>query len=143
MNLMIVEDDAVTAMGMRDTLEAAGHKVVGVAGHVRAAARDARQGPDLALVDIGLLGHGDGAAFAATLWREHHVPVLFVTGGCPDRTAIRGWAVGCLSKPFSDAELVAAVDAVGRALKGEPPAAWPSALEPFEASEALLEARSA
>lgn len=117
--ILIVEDEALVALEMEDTLRDAGYEVIGTADELGATMRLAAAGrPDLALCDVRL-GAGSGIDVARAL-AGIGVPSMFVTGNCPE--SIRedtGFA--CLHKPFDDRRLLGAVavaDAVlhGRAL---------------------------
>jgi len=79
----------------------------------------------LVLSDITLSGEGDGTDVARAAGAKG-VPVLFVTGSCPD--AARALAIGCLSKPYTDRMLKNALEALDRKLRGEPVKRVPAGL---------------
>jgi diguanylate cyclase (GGDEF)-like protein/PAS domain S-box-containing protein len=77
--IMIVEDERIVALDLRQTLESFGHEVVMVASSgEQAVAQGAQLKPDLVLMDIHLDGAMDGTQAACVL-REHNIPVLFLT----------------------------------------------------------------
>ncbi len=62
-----------------------------------------------------LSGDGDGMDVAVAAAAKG-IPVLFVTGSCPPEAQTLG--VGCLSKPYTDKMMKAALDALDRKLQG-------------------------
>ncbi len=131
LRVLVIEDEALVALEIETFLTAAGHVVVGVAADGVAAAGLARQAtplPDLALVDMRLANGSSGLQIAAD-FATLGIPVLFVTGNCPDSQG-RGVALGCLSKPFTEGELIASVAAAEAVLRGRPlPRRLPSGLQ--------------
>lgn len=113
LRVLVCEDEWLIAMTIEDVLTDAGVEVVGVAPNSAAAlALTEEEQPDYAIMDIQLQGGDDGVVLADRLWREHGVRSLFVSGNIDDSTrSAAGPArpVGFLSKPFSRAELLAAV----------------------------------
>ena len=73
--------------------------------------------PDLVLLDIRLVKCDSGLELAADL-RALGLPVLFVTGNCPQDVS-GSLALGCLHKPFDERQLVSAVAVANRLLRGE------------------------
>ncbi|TVT75076.1 MAG: EAL domain-containing protein [Denitromonas halophila] len=77
--IMIVEDERIVALDLRQTLESFGHEVVMVASSgERAVAEGPQLKPDLVLMDIHLDGPMDGTQ-AASILQQHNIPVLFLT----------------------------------------------------------------
>lgn len=78
--IMIVEDDAVIAFDLAETVRDMGHKVCGTATTMDAALATARScRPTLALMDLRL-AHGDsGITTALNLRRSSDLPIIFVT----------------------------------------------------------------
>ena len=82
---------------------------------------------DLVVADVRLAdGSGVEVARAAV---AKDVPVLFVTGQCPPDA--RALAQGCLRKPYTPRDLVAAIKAVDGQLDGKPPRRLPTGLTLF------------
>ncbi len=105
--VLIVEDETVLALFMKDIMAESGYEVAGVVGHLEEAmTRDCDY--DLAVLDVHLNGR-PVFDFADTLAAQG-VPFLFVTGygerGIPDRH--RGRPV--LQKPFQPDDLKRALD---------------------------------
>jgi CheY-like chemotaxis protein len=111
--VLIVEDEPLIADFMSAVLGSADVRVVGAAMTGSEAVRIAeRERPDIAFVDIGLVGAMDGWAVARKLHERFGTRPVFITGdagpGIDARAAAAG-AAGCLHKPFGAADLVGAV----------------------------------
>ncbi|HET7079846.1 MAG TPA: response regulator [Chloroflexia bacterium] len=112
--LIIVDDDSIIRMDLRDLLTAMGYTVAGEAADAETAitlARDIR--PDLVIMDIRMPGDRDGIDAAATLTAEHIAPVLLLTAfSDPElvRRANEASVVGYLLKPFSEGGLRPAIE---------------------------------
>jgi DNA-binding response OmpR family regulator len=114
--ILIVEDEPLVAFDNEHFLGEAGYEVVATVDSVAAARTVLEDGAelDLVLVDVVLTdGSGVDVAEAA---RALDIPVLFVTGSCPEDA--RRLGLGCLAKPYSSRELRAALDAVDALLAG-------------------------
>ena len=123
MRILIVEDEAIIALEIDAILTDTGHSVVGIARDVATAlAIAAAQRPDLALVDLNLANTASGAIAARHLLEMYGVPVIFVSGNPTDcrRVGLQAGALGCLSKPFNDAELVQAIATARALIAGQP-----------------------
>ena len=110
LRVLVIEDEALVALEIELLLTNAGHKVVGVAEDRISAANLVQQvmpRPNLALVDMRLANGASGLQVAAD-FAVLGIAVLFVTGNCPAERG-QGLAVGCLHKPFTEAELLTAV----------------------------------
>jgi DNA-binding response OmpR family regulator len=124
LRILVVEDEFLIASMVEDALLDAGHTVVGMEDHYDGAVQKAAlTRPDLVLLDMQLLGAKNGLDIATEL-KKMGVPCLFTTGNC---AAGRGdhLAVGCLHKPFTPADLIAAVQAARRIALGHPPGQLP------------------
>src|SRR3546814_3319565 len=78
--VLIVEDEALVALFLEDTLDTLGYRCCGVADNAEEAVSLAQaRRPALALVDVGLRGDRDGIALAADL-TELGIAVVFLTG---------------------------------------------------------------
>ena len=114
--ILVVEDEPLVAFDNEHLLAAAGYEVVGTVDTVADALKALDGGEvDLVLSDVSLSGEGDGTDVARAA-AEKGVPVLFVTGNCPD--GARSLAVGCLTKPYTDRMLKAALDALDATFQG-------------------------
>ncbi|MGH7093004.1 MAG: response regulator [Stellaceae bacterium] len=112
--ILIVEDDALIAAYLTELMVKLGFVAVGTAASgVEALALAAATRPNLALVDIGLLGSIDGVDLAVRLKAEHGVPAIFVSGDFNPETALRAQRaqpLGLVQKPFLPSELLNAIE---------------------------------
>jgi two-component system, cell cycle sensor histidine kinase and response regulator CckA len=113
--VLIVEDEALVAADLEDSLVRLGYNVVGIADNATDALLLAqRAAPDLALLDIHIRGHVDGVGLAEQI----DVPVVFVTAHADVGTLRRASKVapfGYVLKPFDERELQATLEiALGR-----------------------------
>jgi DNA-binding NarL/FixJ family response regulator len=115
--ILIVEDDPLIAMLLRDLLYEGGYEVVGVAADANGAVQQAATGnPDLVLADIHLRGHVDGIQAAVEIKKRHDTEVVFLTSDDDSATVERAKnarPAAYLNKPT---DLLRVVDAVGHAL---------------------------
>jgi PAS domain S-box-containing protein len=113
-SILIVEDEAIIAMDLRQQLEGLGYRVVGVAESAEQAFEMVRKhNPSLTLMDIRLKGPLDGIEAAAIFSRRHRVPVVFLTSHTDEMTVQRAAdtaAYGYVTKPFRIGELRAAIE---------------------------------
>ncbi len=110
LKILIVEDETITAMDLRETLQEAGHKVTAVARTMQDAVKAVKNNlPDLALIDIHLEGSsGDGIATAKKLLEIHQMPIMYLTANSEPATfqsAKETLPVAYLLKPFRHDEL--------------------------------------
>jgi DNA-binding response OmpR family regulator len=113
--ILIVEDEPLVAFDNEHSLQEAGYEVVATVDTVEAAI-DAIDGDvDLVLADMRLSDGGSGSDVALAA-RKKGVPLIFVTGGSPDDAG--SLAMGLLSKPYSQRDLIAAIEAVESRLAG-------------------------
>jgi PAS domain S-box-containing protein len=109
--LLIVEDEPVVALDLQQELEQLGCEVVGLAesaDEALVAAEVCR--PDLALMDVRIVGSMDGIQTARLLRTAYHVPVIFLTSYSDETTIARAakeMPYGYLTKPFKSRELKA------------------------------------
>jgi DNA-binding NarL/FixJ family response regulator len=112
MKLLLVEDHLLVAQAMGLHLAEAGHEIVGIAADAHEAVELAGDmHPDLALVDIQLAYGSNGVDAAREMLAQHNIRSLFVTSHCDAARAAKDIAVGCLRKPHSGYDLVAAIQA--------------------------------
>lgn len=127
--LLLVEDEPLVAFDTEHFLRDAEFEMVATVDRVSdaiAVIADARE-IDLVLVDISLAdGNGIDVARAA---HRAGVPVLFVTGSCPEGG--REVAAGCLAKPYAQRDLLAAIAAIEAVLDGREPRRVPGGLSLF------------
>jgi PAS domain S-box-containing protein len=109
--ILIVEDESIVVLDLRQMLEEFGLEVVGLAGSAdEALAIVENTLPDLALIDINIQGSVDGIQTAQILRDPYGVPAVFLTSYGDDATverATRESPYGYLLKPFNRRELKA------------------------------------
>lgn len=115
--ILIVEDEPLTAFDNENILSDAGYKIVAtIDSFEEALAIIGREVVDLVLSDIRLRREKTGISLARAA-KEQKIPTLFVTGhNYPEAAEI---AVGCLAKPYSERQLIKAIECVDRHLQGE------------------------
>jgi CheY-like chemotaxis protein len=105
LRVLIVEDEFFISLDMQNLLQALGHVVVGIAVSANEAVGLAqREQPDVALVDIRLVGPRDGIDAAQEILSRFGVPSFFVTANSDLQTRQRAQAVhplGFLEKPVT------------------------------------------
>jgi CheY-like chemotaxis protein len=110
-NILIVEDDAIIAFDLAETVRGMGHQVCGTAATMDAALAAAQASqPSLALMDLRL-AHGDsGITTAQALRRRSDLPIIFVTA-FGDELTRRGLAhLGpVIQKPFTREQIERAI----------------------------------
>ena len=111
LDVLIIEDNALLALDLAQTLEELGHAVVGCAANTSEAMEliDHRH-IDVALVDLNLSDGPSGAALGRLMVREHGVAVMFLTGNPEQLPDDFCGAVGVLPKPCSSGHIAAVVD---------------------------------
>jgi CheY-like chemotaxis protein len=106
--ILVIEDEVMVALDVVDMLEQLGVQTVGTAHTVEQALAAIADGTlDAALLDANLAG-AQVDVVAAALTRED-VPFVFVTGYSRDSLPTAFRSAPILSKPFSEAELIAAL----------------------------------
>lgn len=130
--LMIVEDEVLVAMILKDELEGAGYRVLDLTDRHAEAVEVAKAcKPDLALVNIRLAGRDDGVVLAEHL-KELGIPVLFISGQVSRARSAKTVAIASLPKPYDAADMVLAVAHLLARLHGDASLPKPSQLEVFE-----------
>ena len=130
--LMIVEDEALVAMTLRDELEDAGYHVFDLTDRHAEALEVAKAcKPDLALVNIRLAGRDDGIELAEQL-KSLGIPVLLISGQVSRARSAQTVAIASLPKPYDAADMVLAVAYLMARLQGDASPLRPAGLEVFE-----------
>lgn len=107
--ILVVEDEALVAEDIRETLAASGYHVPMIAATGdEAIARTAELRPDLVLMDIRIRGPRDGIDAANEIYERFEIPVVYLTAYADDATLRRARAshpFGYLLKPFDEKQL--------------------------------------
>ena len=124
--ILIVEDEPLVAFDNELHVVDAGYRVVATVDNEGEAIAILQREPiDLVLADVNLSRGGSGIE-VARIASELDIPVLFATGACPGDA--RQFAIGCLNKPYTAAELVKAIHAVDLMIRGKTPKGMPKPL---------------
>jgi CheY-like chemotaxis protein len=110
-SVLIIEDEAVIAADIEQTVRELGHDVSGICPSAALAVRSASENPPgLVLADIQLSGQGTGLDAANAIQKQVHAPVIFVTA-FPERllTGARPEPIYLVMKPFVPATLKAMI----------------------------------
>ncbi|ATY30960.1 response regulator [Sphingomonas psychrotolerans] len=130
--LMIVEDEALVAITLRDELQESGYKVLDLTDrHAEALEVAKAEKPALALVNIRLAGRDDGIQLAEQL-KALGIPVLFISGQVSRASSAKTVAIGSMPKPYDAAEMVLAVAYLLARLRGDASLPRPDQLEVFD-----------
>lgn len=133
--LMIVEDEVLIALLLRDVLEAEGYNVLDLTDrHDEAVKVASDEKPDLALVNIRLAGKDDGIELSRQL-KAMGIPVLLISGQVSRAMSAKTVAIASMPKPYDAAEMVLAVAYLLARLNGDASLPRPSQLEVFDDSD--------
>ena len=112
--VLVVEDDALTAVGFSDVLKSFGYSVAGIASTGEDAIAKAESlAPDIVLMDIMLEGKVGGVDAADKIRNTYHIPVIFLTSYIDDELLNRARITdpsGYMVKPCHPRELYATVE---------------------------------
>lgn len=113
LRVLLVEDDYLVALQMEHQLAAAGFEMIGTASSAdEAVALAESRKPDLAVMDIRLVGRRDGVDAAFELKEKFGIRSVFATAHADAPTRARAETanpLGWLQKPYSADELVALI----------------------------------
>lgn len=111
--VMIVEDEAITALEIRSVVESSDYEVVSIVGRGEDAVEEALTlKPDLILMDVTLKGDMDGLDAARKIKEFQDTPVLYITA----LDSVGPWGLkntrgaGLLRKPVNNGELVSNIE---------------------------------
>ncbi len=138
MRILIVEDEALIAMMLADSLEDAGHEVVGPAATMAEAlalCAGAAPPPELAVLDIDLGDGGSGVDVARALMERWGVPSILASGQTMEARRARDIALSHISKPYEAETVLRSVEVAREVMDGGTPRRVPAGLELFSAAE--------
>jgi len=108
-SIMIVEDEGVVSIDIRNILRRSGYDIAAVAFLGEEAVKKAEEAhPDLVLMDIGLRGEIDGIEAAKMIRKRCQIPVVFLTGFADENTLAKAREAdpsGFIIKPIDEEEL--------------------------------------
>ncbi|HUJ89623.1 MAG TPA: HD domain-containing phosphohydrolase [Syntrophorhabdales bacterium] len=112
--ILIVEDEGLIALELRDRLTEMGYEIVGPVPTGQEAIDHAREFlPDVVLMDIILAGQMDGIEASEVIKNSLDIPVIFLTAHADERTLQRAKATqpfGYILKPFNERELQVSIE---------------------------------
>jgi CheY-like chemotaxis protein len=118
LRILVVEDEAITAMHIEDILRELGHIVADTVESGPAAVASAfRLRPDLMLIDIRLARGTDGIAAALEIRCNLNIPLVFMSAHTDAATRERAnmaEPLGYLVKPFAVSQVTALIDHVSK-----------------------------
>lgn len=112
--ILIVEDEAILALNVKEMLLQMGHSVAAI--HVsgeKAIESLAPAQPDLVLMDIRLQGDMDGITAAEQIHSQYNIPIIFMTAHSEETIINRAKTTepyGYLVKPVDSVELRIAIE---------------------------------
>jgi PAS domain S-box-containing protein len=113
-SLFIVEDEAIVANDLKETLISLGYAVAGTAKTGEAAIEKITETrPDLVLMDIHIAGTMDGIDTAGRVHSLLHIPVIFLTAHADDQILARAKLTepyGYIIKPFDERGLQSTIE---------------------------------
>ena len=113
-NIMIVEDDAITAMDIENQLKNLGYGVSAKVSNGEKAIQKAKENtPDLVLMDIVLKGEMDGIEAAEEIHTQYDIPVVFLTAFADKERLKRAKLsnpFGFILKPFQDKDFQVTIE---------------------------------
>ncbi|WP_448501482.1 response regulator [Sphingomonas sp.] len=128
--ILVIEDEPLVAFDTEHFLVEEGFEIVATVDRVAdaLAVLEAEQDLHLVLADVEL---ADGSGVdVAKVARATGIEVLFVTGHCP--ADARELAAGCLSKPYPQRDLLAAIEAIEAMIEGTKPRKLPPSFNLFQ-----------
>jgi DNA-binding response OmpR family regulator len=115
-SILVIEDDPVMGMALKDELELEGYRVVAVTDNGEEAVALADQfKPDLVMVDVRLAGSVDGIEAVSSIRRRIQTKIVFVTAHVDLETRKRMNDVGfqgLIPKPYTSEQLRSTIKGV-------------------------------
>ena len=112
--ILIVEDEAIVAEDIRNSLQSLGYIIVAVVSSgEEAVAKIEEDRPALVLMDIVLKGDMDGIEAASQIHSRFNIPVIYLTAFTDEKTIERAKLTepfGYIVKPFEDRELHSTIE---------------------------------
>jgi two-component system sensor histidine kinase/response regulator len=112
--ILVVEDEGIAALSLKETLESLGFEVTALAANAQEALDAVQENiPDLVLMDIHLEEKEEGIALGKQLMEEHCLPVVFLTAYADPETLAKAKEVfpyGYMVKPYREADLLVSIE---------------------------------
>jgi CheY-like chemotaxis protein len=115
--ILIVEDENIIALDIRSMLEDLGYMVSAIVSSGEESIQKAsKMKPDLVLMDIKLKGSIDGVSAGEEIYKQFHIPIVYLTA-YSDQATINRIHNGnndspstVINKPFDEGELQTVID---------------------------------
>jgi CheY-like chemotaxis protein len=115
--ILIVEDENIIALDIRSMLEDLGYMVSAIVSSGEESIQKAsKMKPDLVLMDIKLKGSIDGVSAGQEIYKQFHIPIVYLTAYSDQATIKRinngknGNPSTVINKPFDEGELRMVID---------------------------------
>lgn len=112
--ILIVEDESIIALNIKEILTHFGYEIIGIAANgEKALYLASTKNPDLVLMDITLQNREDGIDVAEKISEIRAVPIIFLTANDKNKTIDRAINIkpyGYILKPFKEIELKTAIE---------------------------------
>ena len=113
-NILIVEDEAIVAKDIQQSLRKSGYNVLDVVSSGAAAIKSLELNkPDLVILDVMLKGDLSGVDVSEFIKREFNIPVIFLTAYADQSTLDKAKLTepyGYIIKPFREIELYTTIE---------------------------------
>lgn len=111
--VIIVEDDEITALNLKLSLQKQGYDIISVCESVKQAQNDIDSYlPDIVIIDISLQKSNDGIELAKDIREEYNIPFIFLTSYSDDEIISQAKLTepyGYIVKPFDPSSLHATI----------------------------------
>jgi DNA-binding NarL/FixJ family response regulator len=115
-NIVLVEDEQIVSMDIKDMVEEANYSVTATAENAENALEILDENDaDIVLMDIRLPGEMDGINATEIIKEKHDIPVVYLTAYSDEKTLKRAQATqpaGFLVKPVTGADLQTTIEMV-------------------------------
>ncbi|MFA4924189.1 MAG: ATP-binding protein [Ignavibacteriaceae bacterium] len=112
--ILVVEDESIVALHIRSSLKHLGYDIFDIVSSGEQALKVIEHAkPDLTLMDIQLNGSMDGIETAEILFKQHQIPVIYLTAFADESTIARAKSTepyGYIIKPFEEKDLRGALE---------------------------------
>lgn len=111
--IVIVEDDEITALNLKLSLQKHGYEIVSICDNINQAKKEIDTNtPDIAIIDISLQKSNDGIELAKDIKQKHNIPFIFLTSYSDDDIIAQAKLTepyGYIVKPFDPNSLHATI----------------------------------
>ncbi len=114
--VLIVEDETITALGLKKDLENSDEISVSIVNNALDAVITAqREKPDVIIMDIMLKGQLSGIDAAGIISGKYNIPIIYLTAYQDDETYLNAHLtnpVKIITKPYSKSELLGTINEI-------------------------------